>query len=123
MAQTSETKEQGPLHQFFGPEFGATRWGLQQRLKLLSAFQSEVLRFATKRAQQNFEFFWGLTRCGNAQDLLTHQQQWCSEVAADYAEEGGRMFGLGTDLAAASLHPLTGLTCNNARAPEIRRAA
>jgi hypothetical protein len=122
MQQNSET-QQGSLHQMFGPEFGASRWGVEQGLKLLYALQSEALRFATKRAHQNFELAWCLTRCADAQGVLKLQQQWCSETAADYAEECGRMVGLGTDLATASLHPLKGLTCGNARAPQARRAA
>ena len=121
MQQNSETREQGTLHQLFGPEFGASRWGVEQGLKFLYALQSEALRFATKRAHQNFEFCWGLTRCGNAQDVVRAQQRWCSETAADYGEECGRMVGLGTDLATACIYPLKGLT--TARAPEKRRAA
>jgi hypothetical protein len=123
MQHISETKEQGSLRQLFGPEFGASKWGVQHGLKLFMTLQSEALHFAMKRAHQNFEFFWGLTRCANAQDVLKHQQQWCSDAAADYAEECGRMTGLGTDLVTASLHPLKGLTCDTARAPEIKRAA
>jgi hypothetical protein len=123
MQQKSETSEQGPLHQLFGPEFGASRWGVEQGLKVLYALQSEALRLATKRAHQNFEFFWGLTRCANPQDALRLHQNWCSEITADYGEQCGRMVGLGTDLAAASLSPLKGLGCGTARAPEIKRAA
>jgi hypothetical protein len=80
-------------------------------LKVLYALQSEALRLATKRAHQNFEFFWGLTRCANPQDALRLHQNWCSEITADYGEQCGRMVGLGTDLAAASLSPLKGLGC------------
>lgn len=123
MQRTAETKEQTSFHQLFEPQFGASRWGAQHGLELFLALQSEALRFATKRAHQNFEFFWGLTRCANAQDMLAHQQQWCSDTVADYAEECGRMTGLGTDLATASFHPLKGLTCGRDRAPEIKRAA
>ena len=124
MQQNSETQGQkGSLRQMFGPEFGASRWGVEHGLKLLYALQSEALRFATKRAYQNFEFIWCVTRCANGQDVLKLQQQWCSETAADYAEECGRTVGLGTDLATASLHPLNGLTCGTDRAPEIKRAA
>jgi len=124
MQQNSETQEQqSSLHQKFGPEFGASRWGVEHGLKLLYALQSEALRFTTKRAYQNFEFIWCLTRCANAQDVLKLQQKWGSETAADYGEECGRMVGLGTDLATASFHPLRGLTCSTARAPEMRRAA
>lgn len=123
MEQESETSEQATLHQLFLPEFGASRWGVEQGMKVLYALQSEALRFATKRAHQNFEFLWGLTRCANPQDALRLQQSWCSEITADYGEQCGRMVGLGTDLAAASLYPLKGLECGKARAPEIRRAA
>jgi hypothetical protein len=96
---------------------------VQHGLELFLVLHSEALRFATKRAHQNCEFFWGLTRCANAEDMLKHQQQWYSETVADYAEECGRVTGLGTDLATASFHPLRGLTCAADRAPELKRAA
>ena len=124
MQQNSETQEQqGSLHQTFMPELGASKWGVEHGLKLFYALQSEALRFATKRAHQNFEFMWCLTCCANAQEALKLQQQWCSDTAADYGEECGRMAGLGTDLATASFHPLKGLTCNHPRAPEMKHAA
>ena len=123
MQRGTETNEQTSFRQLFGSQFGASRWGVQHGLELFLALQSEALRFATKRAHQNFEFFWGLTRCANAQDMLKHQQQWYSDAVADYAEECGRMTGLGTDLATASFHPLKGLTCGTDRASEVKRAA
>jgi hypothetical protein len=123
MQQDSEIRGQGSLHQLFGPEIDASKWGVEQGLKVLYALQSEALRFATRRTHQNFEFIWDLTQCANPQDVLKRQQQWCSETTADYGEECGRMVGLGTDMATACLHPLKGLTCNHTRAPEMKRAA
>jgi hypothetical protein len=123
MQQKLDVGERSTLHQLFGPQFGASRWGVEQGLKVMYAVQSEALRFATKRAHQNFEFFWDLTRCASAEDALRLHQSWCSEITADYGEQCGRMVGLGTDLASASLSPLKGLGYGTARAPEIRRAA
>jgi hypothetical protein len=119
MSELAKTAEHHPLHEFLG----AARWGVQHGLRGWLAFQSEAMQFAAKRAGQNCEYLWCLTRCASPQEAYCIQQRWLADAAADYAEEWGRMAGTTTDLVTASLYPLKGLTCDKARAPQLRRAA
>jgi hypothetical protein len=119
MSEFAKTVEHHPLHEFLG----AARWGMQHGLRTWLSLQSEAMQFATKRAGQNCEYLWCLTRCASPQEAYRIQQRWLADLAADYAEEWGRMAGTSTDLVTASLYPFKGLTHNKARAPEWRRAA
>ncbi len=78
----------------------------QNMLRGAMAFNNEVMSFATKRLQQNFETGLSLTSCHDAGEACRLQVEYGHSAAEQYLEEANRIMSLATEVARDSWAPI-----------------
>ncbi|MDH3473049.1 MAG: phasin family protein [Rhodospirillales bacterium] len=72
----------------------------------LTALNSEVLSFATKRWGYDMDLSQSLTGCDNWAKASALQQDWAQQAMKDYVEEASRLMDMASEMTQEAWHPL-----------------
>ncbi|MDH3469555.1 MAG: phasin family protein [Gammaproteobacteria bacterium] len=72
----------------------------------LTALNSEVMSFATKRWGYDMNLSQSLTGCDNWAKASALQQNWAQQAMKDYAEEASRLMDMASAMTQDAWHPL-----------------
>ena len=72
----------------------------------MSVFGGEMLRFMSRRWQQDMEFGRSLTKCDEWNKIAAVQQDWAGKAVEDYLDEASRLAELASKVTMESWQPL-----------------